>query len=259
MFLANSAELSIIHNHCAIELAIDNALYAMNVKMVFGNTPGLHHLRHRSHEPQVNERWDGDPQRKPMLPQNPTANTSHPSMPMEITPLDVESPTITQGSHLRLFPAILANHRSTPTTPAEETRHRRRLLDSGPISGGLPSDWKGMTFTLLDSFDADQSEDPIDIVLPSPNYQRQSPPSSMLSDGITDEGNRLPLTVTPPCSPSFTTPSLGSPTLTYSTRGTVKDASGTRRMMLKRKSSSFLRASASQPIGENGSRGSHIK
>ena len=254
MLPANSVELSIIHNHCAIELAIDNALYAMNVKMVFGNTPGLHHLRHRSHEPQVNERWEGDPQRKPMLTQTPTANTSHPSLSMEITPLDVESPAMTQGSHPRLFPVILANHRSTPTTPAEETRYRKRLLDSGPVNGGLSSDWKGMTFTLLDS---DQSEDPIDVV--SPNYQRQSSASSLLGDGITDEGNRLSLTITPPSTPSFTTPSLGSPTLTYSTRGTVKDASGTRRMMLKRKSSSFLRASTSQSAGENGSRGSHIK
>ena len=257
MFLANFAELSIIHNHCAIELAIDNALYALNVKMVFGNTPCLHHLRHRSHEPQVNESWEGDPQRKPMLSQTSTTNTSHPSISMEITPLDVETPTTTQGSYTRLFPAILANHRSTPTTPAEETRYRKRLLDSGPVSGGLPSDWKGMMFTLLDS-DADLSEDPIDVVLPSPNYQHQSPASAMLGDGITDEGNRLSLTITPPSTPSFSTPSLGSPALTYSTRGIVKDASGTRRMMLKRKSSSFLRASASQPVNENGSRG-HAK
>lgn len=258
MLPANSAELSIIHNHCAIELAIDNALYAMNVKMVFGNTPGLHHLRHRSHEPQVNEHWEGDPQRKPMLAQTPTANTSHPSIPMEITPLDVESPRMTtQSCQSRFFPAVLANHRSTPTTPAEETRYRKRLLDSGPVSRGLPSDWKGMMFTVLDS-SADQSEDPIDVVLTSPNYQRQSPANSVLGDSVIDDGNRLSLTITPPSTP-FSTPSLGSPTLTYSTRGTVKDASGTRRMMLKRKSSSFLRASASQPVNENVSGESHIK
>ena len=163
---------------------------------------------------------------------------------------------MTQGSHPRLFPAVLANHQSTPTTPAEETRYRRRLLESGPVSGGLPSDWKGMTFTLLDS---DPSEDPIHVALPSPNYQRQSSVSSMLGDGIADERGRLSLTITPPSTPSFTTPSVGSPTLTYSARGAVKDASGTRKMMLKRKSSSFLRASASEPVAENGSQQSYIK
>jgi len=62
-----TAELSIIRNHCAIELAIDNALHAMNVKMVFGNTPqSLHLLRRQSHQPQVNERfWEGDPRSNP--------------------------------------------------------------------------------------------------------------------------------------------------------------------------------------------------
>ena len=229
----------------------------MNVKMVFGNAPGLHHLRHRSHEPQVNEGlWEGDMQSKPMYSRLPstTANPSHPSISMEITPLDVESPSLSPDNHVRFFPSILANHRSTPTTPAEETRYRKRLLDTGPVNGGLPLDWKGMTFTLLDSSSsADQPEDPIDLVTPSPPHQRQSPVGSMLGDGITDEGSRLSLTITPPSTPSFTTPSLASPTLTFSTRGAVKDASGTRRMMLKRKSSSFLRASAAQPVGENGS------
>jgi hypothetical protein len=32
-------ELSTIHNHCAIELAIDNALHDLNVKIAFGNAP----------------------------------------------------------------------------------------------------------------------------------------------------------------------------------------------------------------------------
>ena len=32
-------ELDIIHNNCAIELAIDSALHDLNVKMAFGNAP----------------------------------------------------------------------------------------------------------------------------------------------------------------------------------------------------------------------------
>ena len=220
--------------------------------MVFGNAPGLHHLRHRSHEPQVNEGiWGGDPHRRPTLSKLPSSidNSSHPSLSMEITPLDVESPSMSPDSHLRFFPSILANHRSTPTTPAEETGYRKRLLDAGPVNGGLPLDWKGMTFTLLDS-SADH-EGPTES---SPTRERQSPASSMLGDDITDDSNQLSLTITPPSTPSFATPSLG-----FSSRGAVKDASGTRRMMLKRKSSSFLRASASQPEGETGSRSSHVK
>src|SRR5271156_1339309 len=147
---SNMPELSIVHNHCAIELAIDNALYAMNVKMVFGDTPsGLHHLRHRSHEPQVNERfWEGDPRKKPALPPLSISetSTSHPSISMEITPMDLESPNMSADSgRLRFFPSMLAKHRSTPTTPAEESRYRNRLLDSDPVNGGgLPFDWKGM-------------------------------------------------------------------------------------------------------------------
>jgi hypothetical protein len=49
---------------------------------------------------------------------------------------------------------------------------------------------------------------------------------------------------------------LGSPTLTYSGLRS-SDASGTRRMMLKRKSSNYLRATTSPTntrIGENGAR-----
>jgi len=235
--------------------------------MVFGNTPtGLHHLRHRSHEPQVNERfWEGDPRKKPALPPLSTSETSasHPSISMEITPMDVESPNMSpDSSRLRFFPSMLAKHRSTPTTPAEESRYRNRLLDSGPVNGGSALDWKGMSFTVLKP-STDESVDQIDIDSTSPTLQRYPSGSAMLGDGISDEGTRLTLTITPPSTPSFSTPSLGSPTLTYSGRGLIKDASGTRRMMLKRKSSSFLRANvspasqSSQSIGENGSRSSH--
>jgi hypothetical protein len=226
--------------------------------MVFGNAPGLHHLRHRSHEPQVNEGiWGGDSQRRPTLSRLPSSadNSSHPSLSMEITPLDVESPSMSPDTHLRFFPSILANHRSTPTTPAEETGYRKRLLDAGPVNGGLPLDWKGMTFTLLDSSSADHEG----LTESSPTCERQSPTSSILGDDIIDDSNRVSLTITPPSTPSFSTTSLGSPTLTFSSRGAIKDASGTRRMMLKRKSSSSLRASASQPEGETGSRSSHVK
>jgi len=237
----------------------------MNVKMVFGDTPtGLHHLRHRSHEPQVNERfWEGDPRRKPVLPPSSTSetSTSHPSITMEITPMDVESPNMSpDSSRLRFFPSMLGKHRSTPTTPAEESRYRNRLLDSDPVNGGgLPFDWKGMTFTVLKP-STDLSENQIDVDSTSTTLQHYPSGSAMLGDGISDEGTQLALSITPPSTPSFATPSLGSPTLTYSGRGAVKDASGTRRMMLKRKSSSFLRANgppasqSSQSVVENGSR-----
>jgi len=78
--------------------------------------------------------------------------------------------------------------------------------------------------------------------------------STLLGEGmLTDEDtSRISMRITPPSTPSFTNLDLGSPTLTYSARGQVKDASGTRRMMLKRKSSSLLRQTAQQM--ENGSR-----
>lgn len=224
--------------------------------MVFGNAPGLHHLRHRSHEPQVTERiWEGDPQRKPILSPlaSSSTNVSHPSITMEITPLDVENPTLSEDLHLPFLPSILSSHRSTPTTPAEETRYRKRLLETGPVSSGQLVDWSGMTLTLLDSSSADQPEEPMEGALPSPNRQSQSTGSSTLGEGLADESNRLSLTLTAPSTPSFTTP-LGSPTFTYSTRVAAKDASGTRRMMQKRKSSSLLRTSANYPIVENGTR-----
>jgi hypothetical protein len=180
---------------------------------------------------------------------------------MEITPMDVESPNMSpDSSRSRFFPSMLGKHRSTPTTPAEESRYRNRLLDNDPVNGGLPFDWKGMTFTVLKP-STDLSEDQTDVDSTSPTLQHYPSGSAMLlSDGISDEGTRLALTITPPSTPSFATPSLGSPTLTYSGRGAIKDASGTRRMMLKRKSSSFLRTNgppasqSSQSVVENGSR-----
>jgi hypothetical protein len=169
----------------------------------------------------------------------------------------VETPSASPDSRVRFFPTILSSQRSTPTTPAEETRYRKRLVSTSAVSGGLPLDLKGMTFTLLDP-PPDQSDDSNEIDSPSPFQPRFQLPSSM--EGVSDETNRPSLTITPPSTPSFNTPSLGSPTLTFPGRGGVKDASGTRRMMLKRKSSSFLRAnsSASQTVGENGSRASYI-
>lgn len=234
-------ELSIVHNHCAIELAIDNAIYALNVKMVFGNTRELHHLRHRSHEPQTTQRvWDYSRQPRTAI----QASSDTDDAPAEMTPLDVESPNQSLDSRLRFFPSVLA-HRSTPSTPAEESRYQKRIGDSS----GLPLDLKGLAFTLLNQ--AEESEERSTLVPPS--SQRTS--SSMLGDGMSEDTQRVALTATPPSTPSFQTPSLGSPALTFSARGTVKDASGTRRMMLKRKSSSFLRTQywSSQPYGENGS------
>ena len=230
--------------------------------MVFGKTPtSLHHLRHRSHEPQVNEPfWEGDPRKNQLLPHSSSSDrgTSHPSISMEITPMDVESPDMSPDtSRLRFFPSILAKHRSTPTTPAEESRSRNKLVDNVSINGGLPLDWKGMAFTMLKP-STDQSEDQTDVDSTVSAIQRYPSERTMLGDGVIDERTRLALTITPPSTPSFTTPSL-SPTLTYSGRGPIKDVSGTRRMMLTRKSSSFLRVNSSpasqpsQPVSEDGS------
>ena len=261
---SNLTELSIVHNHCAIELAIDNALYAMNVKMVFGNATTLHHLRHRSHEPQLSKRvWESSEQgrgdSKPKLQRLSTSETT--SIPMEMGPLDVESPQRSQDAQVRFLPAILANHRSTPTTPAEESRYWRRIAGS-PVSMGVrPLDWKGMTFTLMDSPNGDHKDDSQDLESPS-RQGRQNSSSSMLGDDMADDAaSRATFTLTPPSTPSFVMPSLTSPTMTFAQRAALKDASGSRRMMLKRKSSSYLRASvsSSQNGGENGARLSHIK
>jgi hypothetical protein len=67
-------ELSIIHNHCAIELAIDNALYDLNVKMVFGNVPNLQRDSRRKSIPMLGSRYE---------------NPVYTSASMEMTPLDV--------------------------------------------------------------------------------------------------------------------------------------------------------------------------
>lgn len=182
--------------------------------MVFGNNTGPHHLRHRSHEPQVNERWNTSPVKRT------TSTHTISTLTTEITPLDVESPARKDG--LRF---LIARHRSTPSTPAEETGVRKRLLNSGPLTGGLPLE--GMTFTLMDSADGDEDESPL-----------------MLGETLVDdESARMARSITPPATPAYGTPALGSPTVTFSAR---TDASGTRRMMLKRKSSSLLRQSASQ-------------
>jgi hypothetical protein len=224
-------ELSIIHNHCAIELAIDNALYALNVKMVFGNHTSPHHLRHRSHEPQVNERWNRSPVKRT------TSTHTISTLATESTPLDVESPP---GSREGLR-FLIANHRSTPSTPAEETGVRKRLLSSGPLTGGLSLE--GMTFTLLDSGETEEAEED------SPSALVMGGNRALLGETLVDEESAL--RITPPSTPQYGTPALGSPTLSY--RGSVgKDASGTRKMMLKRKSSSLLRQSASQQQMESG-------
>ena len=248
------AEMSIIHNHCAIELAIDNALYAMNVKMVFGNTPILHHLRHRSHEPRLNQPiWKGDEQtrqqnRQSYPPSNP--NVSHPSLSLEITPLDVDSPNMSpDGSRLRFFPSILSSHQSNPTTPTEESRYRKRLLHSSG-SGGVPFDWRGMTFTVMKP---ENSLDTDDAASLSPTLYRSEQPYPGMVDSMSDETNRLSMSITPPSTPSFTNQPLGSPSLSFSGRSVGRDASGTRRMMLRRKSSSFLRTSGSSPSSSTSS------
>lgn len=260
-------ELSIIHNHCAIELALDNALYAMNVKMVFGNTPSLHHLRHRSHEPQVNQRmWDADQQKRQFYPRSSATKSgaSHPSLSLEITPLDVDNPNLSSEAHLRFFPIILGSHRSTPTTPSEESRYRRRLTGSISGAGGPPLDWQGMAFTALNAQSAGNLEDSAETATSPPTGRYGdsflNPGVSVPESTLSDRKSHLSLTITPPSTPSFASSSPGSPTLTYSSaRNGVKDASGTRRMMLKRKSSSFLRTSSSSSItsNETGSKASH--
>lgn len=252
-------KLSIIHNHCAIELAIDNALYTLNVKMVFGNATTPHHLRHRSHEPQLTKpAWESPSQgftsSKPKL-QRLSISDTQTSVPVEMGPLDVESPQKYQDEQIRILPAILANHRSTPSTPVEESRYRRRLGGSPASMSIRPLDWKGMTFTLMDNQKGDSPEDSQELQSPV-HHERQNSSSSMLGDMNDDSASRV--TVTPPSTPSFITPTLGSPAMT---RAAMKDASGSRRMMLKRRSSSYLRVTGSSQNGntENGARLSHMK
>jgi hypothetical protein len=257
--IANMLELSIIHNHCAIELALDNALYAMNVKMVFGNTPSLHHLRHRSHEPQVRSSiWDADQHTRRSDPQSSVkSNASHPSLALEITLMDVDNPNLSSETHNRFFPTILESHRSTPTTPSEQTKYRRRPAGSSPTNGELTLDWQALAFTALNTQQSGNLDNPLEPSTPSQSrrygdrYLNAELP--IFRQEPTDSQTQPPLTITPPSTPSFTTSALGSPTLTYSSRSGAMDASGTRRMMLKRKSSSFLRtpASSSNTLNEN--------
>ena len=222
----------------------------MNVKMVFGSSPSLHHLRHRSHEPQMNQPiWDGAARKHSAqsLSSLSTSNSSHPSLTMEITPLDVDNPKQSQDSHPPFLPSLLTSHRSTPSTPAEESHYRKRL--HGVLSPGTALDWKGMSFTVLGQ--ANSSEDHADSLI-SPE---QSDSSTFGFPSVnTGEPRRMSISITPPSSPSLnaTTPVV-SPSMSYtSLRG---DASGTRRMMLKRKNSNFLRASISSTNARSGESG----
>lgn len=231
----------------------------MNVKMVFGNSQGLHHLRHRSHEPRMNQTtWDRAAQKQPTHALSLSANSSssHPSLSMEITPLDVDDPQQPSDSHPRFMPS-LANHRSTPATPAEESHHRRRLLSTGTLTPGSSIDWKGTNLTLFSPSTGDTNE-----VSTSAMAQSEHSTSSTLafpSTGAPEDSpsRRMSICITPPSTPSVNaTLPLGSPTLTYSGLRS-SDASGTRRMMLKRKSSNYLRATTSPTntrVGENGAR-----
>jgi hypothetical protein len=227
----------------------------MNVKMVFGNTPTLHHIRHRSHEPRLNQPiWKGDEQtrqqnRQSYPPSNP--NVSHPSLSLEITPLDVDSPNMSPDeSRLRFFPTVLSGHRSNPTTPTEESRYRKRLLHSSG-SGSLPFDLRGMTFTVMKP---ENSLDMEDTASSSQTlYRAEQPSYPGMAESMSDETSRLSLSITPPSTPSFTNQPLGSPSLSFSGRSVGRDASGTRRMMLRRKSSSFLRTSGSSPSSSTSS------
>jgi hypothetical protein len=162
----------------------------------------------------------------------------------KITPLDVESPKISRDGRLRLFPYVLSNHRSTPSTPAEESRYRKKLLDKGEV---IPLEWKGMAFTVLEG---DSQMDESDDEPESPTLRVNGSSTSLGNLTLSDTG-MLPGTITPPSSPSFHTPALGSPTLSFSGRTGGKDASGTRKMMLKKRNS-FIRAMSSASQTEDG-------
>jgi len=249
-------KLSIIHNHCAVELAIDNALYAMNVKMVFGNSQALHHYRHRSHEPQMHQpSWDGALQKRWLTSLQPSnSNGTHPALSMEITPLDVDDPQQLQNHNSRFLPSRLASHRSTPSTPSEESQYRKGLSGNGTLVPGTALE---MSFASFDSQTGNSSEDSVDSPMVSEHASSTAAfPSISAPDD--DRPRRKSISVTPPSTPLNSTISLVSPTLAC-TGLRASDVSGTRRMMLKRKSSSFLRASTSPTntrFGENGSRSS---
>jgi hypothetical protein len=226
----------------------------MNVKIVFGNSQALHHYRHRSHEPQMNQpTWDGASQKRYLTSSHPSnSNGAHPALSMEITPLDVDDPQQFQNHHPRFLPSLLTNHRSTPSTPAEESQYRKGLFSNGTL---LPGTALEMSFASFDSQAGNSSEDSVDSPMQSePSSSTAAFPSISAPDD--DRPRRKSISVTPPSTPLNSTIPLVSPTLTY-TGLRVSDVSGTRRMMLKRKSSSFLRASTSPTntrFGENGSR-----
>ena len=73
-------ELDIIHNNCAIELAIDSALHDLNVKMAFGNAP--------------NQVRDSRRKSTPISEHPVHAMLRHHSISMGMTTLDEPSPFI---------------------------------------------------------------------------------------------------------------------------------------------------------------------
>jgi hypothetical protein len=221
----------VIHNHCAIELAIDSALYELNVKRVFGATSGLHHLRHRSHEPKSNQPlWENHHGQRYKTVHEKQLSI-HPSLSLEITPLDVESPNVSPVHRRAFIASAIGAHRSTPTTPLEESRYRNHLGDSL----GVPP---LLHFTESHPGFAEHSLN-LTHDLHDDEYLSRSK-----SDGIFEMEPDLAAPVTPPSTPSFLSPSLGSQGLNYAGK-MVNDASGTRRMMLRRKNSSLRRSSSS--------------
>jgi hypothetical protein len=170
--------------------------------------------------------------------------------------MDVDNPNLSSETHNRFFPAILGSHRSTPTTPSEQSKYRRRLVGSFPTNGEVDIDWQALAFTALSPQQSDNLDNPSEPSAPlqSKGCGDQYVNAEFPIFGIepTESQTQLSLAITPPSTPSFTTSALGSPTLTYSSsRNGTMDASGTRRMMLKRKSSSFLRTSTSSSNAPN--------
>lgn len=222
---------------------------------MFGHASGLHHLRHRSHEPQVNQPlWDSRRTSDPKTFSHDKRTSLHPSLSLEITPLDVESPNVSPVGRRHLFSSVLTTHRSTPTTPSEESRYQKRLGESLAIPPFL--DWREMTLTGLGSSDLsmNDSQNPI-----SSMTRHDDGSSSGLEgrDSVNNHAN-MSAAITPPSTPTFLPHSLGSATLNFSSKAAVKDASGTRRMMLRRKTSSLRRSSSSSTAsGENAAKVSH--
>ena len=127
------------------------------------------------------------------------------------------------------FAAVLASHRSTPTTPSEESKYRKYLGDNLSLSPF--SDWRETTPVGPESSPNGNHE----LQNSSSGHQFNDENSTVECD---DEQTDMATAVTPPSTPSFLSTSLGSPTLTYGGK-VIKDASGTRRMMLRRKNSAL--------------------